>query len=317
MTDILFIIEKIATHIQDDYSDDLLMAEHLRRGHRVLAAEPVDISLQNLEPMVFCHEYHRKKKVRFKSVGLLSANAMDFIYYRAMPPVEKDVLHATQILDFSTAQFCNAPSAIRNLNEKLMIYHFPDLTPPTLVTSHASDILKFALQHGWPLVVKPLDGYQALGVQKVMSAQGLPEMTRLMMVQPYLQGVESKGSKRVFILRDSALDAITFLPKPGDFRSNYGGVFAREAATLTQKEVQACIRIASFLTGHGVQFSALDFIDGYLMEINITCPGGLPVYYAQHGIRLEERIVETLMTGVGQIQFAIKSPALYNASIKH
>lgn len=296
MKNILFIIEKIATHMQDDYSDDLLMAEHLRRGHRVLAAEPTDISLQNLEPVVFCHEYRRKKKVTFKVAGLFPVNAMDFVYYRAMPPVEKDVLHATQILEFSTAQFCNAPSAIRNLNEKLMIYHFPEFIPPTCVTSHAENIRKFAVTHGWPLVVKPLDSYQAIGVRKVMSDKELCDFARLMMVQPYLQEVETRGSKRVFILRDSVLGAVSFIPEPGDFRSNHLRVFAHEETLLTQREREACSQVSTFLMNQGVQFSALDFIEEKLMEINITSPGGIPQYNSRYRDRLEETIVETLMT---------------------
>ena len=293
---ILFIIESISKHRKDVYSDDLLMAEHFQRKHEVLVAEPKDLVMLHNEVFVRCHSYQRlKKSVRFKEKGIVIVKTFDLIYYRAMPPVEKDVFLATLILEKLSVKFCNAPAAIRNLNEKISIFNFKEFILPSLVTGSSKDILNFAKQYKVPLILKPLDSYQAIGIQKVETGEKLPAINRLTMVQPYLKAVETEGSKRVFILKGKVAGAVTFLPRPGDFRTNYLKIYSQTEAVLSKKEQKACALIGVFLVHQKVNFAALDFIGNYLMEINITCPGGIPEYNKAYGVRLEEKIVDELL----------------------
>ncbi|MDD5455683.1 MAG: hypothetical protein PHV30_01475 [Candidatus Margulisbacteria bacterium] len=293
---ILFIIESISKHKKDIYSDDLLMAEHLKRKHEVLVAEPKDVILLHNEVFVRCHSYQKiKKSVKFKEKGIIIAKTLDFIYYRAMPPVEKDVLLATLILDKLPVKFCNAPEAIRNLNEKLSIFNFKEFLLPTLVTGNSQDILNFAKQYKWPLILKPLDSYQGIGIYKMENKEQLSAINQLTIVQPYLKSVETEGSKRIFVLKGKVAGAVTFLPKPGEFITNYQGIYNQTQVALSKKEQKACEYIGVFLLHQKVNFAALDFIGNYLMEINITCPGGIPEYNKAYGTRLEEKIVDELL----------------------
>ena len=283
--------------MMDCYSDDRLMAEHLSRGHDVWASEPIDLILKEGALDVLAYRYHRlEHSVSFIDPTKHPVNDFDLIYFRAMPPVEKDTLLATYLMDKVTTPICNAPSAIRDLNEKLTALLFASYMPPTLISSHPEDILSFAENVGWPLVLKPLDGFQSKGVVKINTANELPELHHLMMAQPYLKDVEITGSKRVFILNGTFIGAISFLPDPGDFRTNFGRVPSYAATVLTSSEAQACEEIGAYLVSKQVSFAALDFIGGYLMEINITCPGGIPEYDKQYGVKLEAVIVDGVIS---------------------
>lgn len=280
----------------DDYSDDRLMAEHASRGHHVWVAEPKDLVLSEGKLFVHVTRYNRQADtVIFAEPSKQPVTAYDFIYYRAMPPVEKDMLHATFLLENINVPFCNHPSAIRNLNEKLHTLRFADDMPPTLITSSPNDIELFAKDHGWPLVIKPLDGFQSKGVAKIESINTLPSLDQLMMVQPYLPSVEIGGSKRVFILSGDFIGAVSFLPDPGDFRTNFGRVPSIAATSLSEREAAICKRVGAHLVNERVKLAALDFIDDYLMEINITCPGGIPQWNEQYGGKLEAVIVDGLV----------------------
>ncbi len=294
---ILFIIESRAQHMMDCYSDDRLMAEHLSRGHDVWASEPIDLVVNEGTLYVHAYRYHRQEtSISFIDPAQHRVNDFDFIYFRAMPPVEKDVLLATYLMNDVNIPICNAPAAIRNLNEKLNALQFASFMPPTLISAHPEDILAFAGKVGWPLVLKPLDGFQSKGVLKIDTAEEMPVITQLMMAQPYLKEVEKTGSKRVFILKGKFIGAISFLPDLGDFRTNFGRVPSYAATSLSDSEALACQEIGAHLLKEGVSLAALDFIDNYLLEINITCPGGIPEYDKQYGVKLEAIIVDGLIS---------------------
>jgi glutathione synthase len=98
----------------------------------------------------------------------------------------------------------------------------------------------------------------------------------------------------VFILNGKYIGAISFLPEPGDFRTNFGYVPSYAPTTLSLKEEEACCEVGEYLVTQKVSLAALDFIDNFLIEINITCPGGIPEWNKQYGRKLEAIIVDGL-----------------------
>ena len=57
----------------------------------------------------------------------------------------------------------NDPVSVRNAPEKLFVTHFPDLMPPTLITSSRERIMEFRAEHK-DLIIKPLFGNGGAGV---------------------------------------------------------------------------------------------------------------------------------------------------------
>ena len=57
----------------------------------------------------------------------------------------------------------NDPAEVRNAPEKLFVTQFPELMPPTLITSDRAEVLDFRAQHK-DIIVKPLFGNGGAGV---------------------------------------------------------------------------------------------------------------------------------------------------------
>ena len=52
------------------------------------------------------------------------------------------------------------------------------------------------------------------------------------------------------------------------------------------------------LIQNGLYFTGIDVIDGYLSEVNVTSPSGIPEMKALYGINLEENIANFLESRV-------------------
>ena len=91
---------------------------------------------------------------------ILQLQELDIILMRKDPPVTMEYIYVTHILDLATqAGVCvvNNPSALREVNEKLYIYWFPECIAPTLVSRSMEQFFDFMDEHD-DVVLKPLDG---------------------------------------------------------------------------------------------------------------------------------------------------------------
>ena len=73
---------------------------------------------------------------------------------RQDPPFDMSYITATHILEHLEPQtlIVNRPAAVRNAPEKLLVTHFPELTPPTLITSDPLVAREFPREYGLLLV---------------------------------------------------------------------------------------------------------------------------------------------------------------------
>ena len=70
----------------------------------------------------------------------------DVILMRKDPPFDMEYIYSTYILDLAKmngVKVINDPAAIRSLNEKVSITMFPNVTPPTIVTSNQNDLRSY------------------------------------------------------------------------------------------------------------------------------------------------------------------------------
>ena len=85
---------------------------------------------------------------------------LDVILMRKDPPVDREFLVATWILDAAErdgALVVNPPAALRDCNEKLFATHFPQCTPPLMVTRDPARLRAFYAEHR-DVIMKPVDG---------------------------------------------------------------------------------------------------------------------------------------------------------------
>ena len=233
----------------------------------------------------------------------LDLSIMDVILMRQDPPFDMAYITATHLLEHIHPKtlVVNDPVAVRNAPEKLFVTQFPDLMPPTLITSDRDSVTQFRAEHG-DIIIKPLFGNGGAGVFHVgpddENLSALFEMftstwREPMIVQRYLPAVRA-GDKRIILIDGEAAGAINRVPPAGEARANMHVGARAEPADLTDKEREICATIGPSLKRQGLIFVGIDVIGGYLTEINVTSPTGLQEYERFTGTSLSARIWEAI-----------------------
>jgi len=228
------------------------------------------------------------------------------VFVRQDPPFNLAYISNTYLLEkLKKPILINSPSQIRNLPEKHIMMNFPQLTPPTLISSDIFSILEF-IKKNKDVVIKPAYGNGGLGIERVnINKSNLKNFLQSylkkflyspVIVQKFLKNYK-KGDKRIILLNGKIMGAVLRVPKKNSIKANFHAGGSAKKTTLTLKEKLICKTIKSFLIDRNLIFVGIDVIDGYLTEINITSPTGL------HEInRLNNTFLEK-----GVIDFVVKS----------
>ncbi|WP_328523720.1 hypothetical protein [Kribbella sp. NBC_00359] len=221
----------------------------------------------------------------------------DVVHLRIDPPVGERYLHTTYLLDLAGTRVVNRPDGIRAVHEKLVALRFPELCPPTYVGASIAGLRDFVASVG-TAVVKPVDGFAGLDVWLVRddhTAVALLESAthggrRQVIAQEYLPTV-AHGNKRLFLVDGEIAGAVLRRPAADDFR--IGPPVAPAAIDDADRAIVAAL--GPLLRRHGLSIAGADVIGGRLIEVNVTCPGGMHKTDALLGTRLSETIVRRLI----------------------
>ncbi|MBM0124358.1 hypothetical protein [Pimelobacter simplex] len=231
------------------------------------------------------------------------AATAQLVLLRIDPPVDARYLHTTYLLDLVEAagtRVVNRPEGVRALHEKLVALRFPELCPPTLVTADPAQVRRFVAEHG-AVVVKPVDGFGGLDVWLLhddAAARALAESAtaggrRQVIAQAHL-GAVAAGNKRLFLVDGEVIGAVLRHLEPGDFR--IGPPTA--PASIDDADRRIVAAVAPLLARHGIATAGLDVIDGHLIEVNVTCPGGTSKTDALLGTDLSGATLRRLLPNV-------------------
>ena len=221
---------------------------------------------------------------------------MDLVLMRQDPPFDMAYITATHLLEHIQAStlVVNDPVHVRNAPEKLFVTHFPDLMPPTLITSDKAEVLAFRAEYK-DIIVKPLFGNGGAGVFHLKpddeNLGSLLEMfTQLyrepVIVQKYLPEIR-EGDKRIILIDGEAGGAVSRIPVSGEARANFHAGGSARKTTLTSRERDICAAIGPTLREKGLVFVGIDVIGDYLTEINVTSPTGIQEINQLDGVQLE------------------------------
>lgn len=227
--------------------------------------------------------------------------SFELVQLRIDPPVDARYLHTTYLLDLverAGTRVINRPEGIRAMHEKLVALHFPELCPPTYVGTDPHALRSFVARVG-TAVVKPVDGFAGIDVWLVPDGQGaialLESAThggrRQVIAQEYLPAV-AHGNKRLFLLDGEIIGAVLRRPAVDDFR--IGPPVA--PAGIDEHDRAIVAALGPVLRAHGLAIAGLDVIGGRLIEVNVTCPGGMHKTDALLGTELSHTIVRHLAT---------------------
>ncbi len=270
-----------------------LMLEAQARGHMVWHYEVRHMSLREgvggknrLTATGHAISVQRSAANHYQFGGpeTLDLASMDVILMRQDPPFDMAYITATHMLELihPATLVVNDPASVRNAPEKILVTHFPDLMPPTLITWDADAIRGFRAEHR-DIIVKPLFGNGGAGVFRIReddeNLASLLEMhfarTREpLMIQRYEPAVRL-GDKRIILIDGEPAGAINRVPAQGEARSNMHVGGRAEKSALTARDLEICRRIGPLLRDQGLIFVGIDVIGDYLTEINVTSPTGL------------------------------------------
>jgi len=298
----------------DGDSTFALMLEAQRRGHRMWHYDVRHMSLfeGTGEPRVG-RLLARARPVevqrvagdhyRFGASETLDLASMDTVLMRQDPPFDMAYITATHMLEHIHPQtlVVNDPKYVRDSPEKLLVTHFPDLMPPTLITWDTDAIRAFRAKHG-DIIVKPLFGNGGAGVFRIKpDDENLASLLEMhfarsrepLMIQRYEAAVR-RGDKRIILIDGIAMGAVNRVPAAGEARSNMHVGGRPEQSRLTEREQEICRRIGPYLRDHGLIFVGIDVIGDYLTEINVTSPTGLQEIARFDGIDLAAAIWDSI-----------------------
>ncbi len=291
----------------DTDSTFMMALEAQRRGHALWHYHPRDLALRGnklfakVRPMQV-----RRERGNHHSMGaaeIIDLSTMDMVLMRQDPPFDMAYITATHLLEHIHPKtlVVNDPAAVRNAPEKLFVTHFPDLMPPTIITSSHDEVL--AARAEWKdIIVKPLFGNGGSGVFHVKPDDEnlgalLETFTQLyrepIIVQKYLPEIR-KGDKRIILIDGKPAGAVSRIPQEGEARANFHAGGSAGKTALTTREQEICEAIGPTLRAQGMIFVGIDVIGDYLTEINVTSPTGIQQINQLDGSALESTLWDAM-----------------------
>jgi glutathione synthase len=273
-----------------------------RRGHEVLIVHPSGISLH---PDGLVHAIARPvtvlNTIDYGPVKLLNLSECDALLMRLQPPFDIDYFTTCRMLEWVESSLIpiNRPSAILNYPEKLFMMRFPDIHPPTVISSDPEVLTEFRNHHG-DVIVKPLYDFQGSGVFYVSREDKnldsiVVTLTQLyrtaIVVQKYIPAVR-EGDKRIFLLDGIPVGAINRLPESSSARANLHAGGKAETTTLSARDKAICSRIGPSLAKLGLVLVGVDVIGEWITEISTTSPTGIVPIRQLTGIDISEALWE-------------------------
>ena len=294
-------------NIKED-STYMLIKESLSRGIRCFYNSPSwvyaslnkynQIKSSNLELSLT-----KSGKLTYKSKKSKDTNLEKFtaIFIRQDPPFNMEYISNTYLLSqLQNPVLINDPSEVRNFPEKHIMMNFPELTPPTLISSHIPSILAFIRLHK-EVILKPAYGNGGIGIEKIKINQSNMKkfLTKYIskfqnnpvVIQKFLKNF-NKGDKRIILVNGQVKGAVLRVPKKNSIKANFHAGGTAVKTTLSPREKQICSTIKSFLKTKKLSFVGIDVIDGYLTEINITSPTGIQEINRLNKVNIEKDVID-------------------------
>jgi glutathione synthase len=295
--------------IQPESDTTLAILEAYCASDDAWVCRPQQLELENGQPVALCGRVSSAKRGQRPAlqVGPPARRALSefgAVFMRKDPPFDLDYYFATLLLERARATtfLVNDPRGLREANEKLYIFNFPELAPPTRVTRDIGRLRQFLDEQQGEMIVKPLDACGGAGVFHVRADDRntraiLEAMTgggsAWVMAQKYLPEAR-KGDKRILLLDGEPAGAVLRVPRPDETRANLHAGGRAERTQLDDWDLEICRRVGERCRADGLYFVGLDVIGGWLTEVNVTSPTGVQEIERLEGPGLARRIADWL-----------------------
>jgi glutathione synthase len=242
----------------------------------------------------------------FWQLGPLRAAAVDeyrVILQRKDPPVDEAFVSRTRHFERAPEQIVqiNRPPATYELSEHTIALRYPEYAAPTAVCHDLDELVRAVRALPGEAVLKPENTYCGIGVEFFNPGVSEYELAAYwdrwqphVIVQPYLEAIESSGDLRILTINDTVLGSVLRVPADGSRLANLhqGAVAAR--LEPTPRQIEACRVVAADLNQMGLYLLGLDFIGDDLTEVNFTSPTTIVQINRVNDIRADIVLVDEL-----------------------
>jgi glutathione synthase len=287
MKKLLFIADPLSSFAIKKDSTLAMMKAAQKRGYEIWHSHIHNLKCINSLIQADCKQIeitsHDGSWFKELNSQIQKLNQFDAIIMRKDPPFDLSYVTATWFLSqacLEGAKVFNTPDALRNHSEKLALLEFMKFAPPTIVSHDLADIKAFHQQYQ-DVIIKPLDGMGGQGIFRVqengLNLASIVETLggngqRALMVQKFLPEIAA-GDKRVLLIGGEVVPfGLARIPQAGEIRGNLASGGKGVAQPLTQQELKIAQELAPQLASRGLHLVGLDFIGGFLTEINVTSP---------------------------------------------
>ena len=301
-----FVMDPVEAEPMEGSTTIVMMREAQERGHTVLYVDPADLEIDQGRVRAHCTpitlDLSSDTPVTRGEARVVDFDEeVDVAFQRKDPPVDRDFIVATQILDVCQRTLVlNRPDSVIAYNEKLLATQFADLMPRTRVTRRMDELKAFMKELGGQMIIKPLDGKGGEGIFHLTEddrnlnsilEQSTSFGTRPIMAQEYVPEIR-EGDKRILLLEGEPIGAVLRVPTAAESRANFhvGGSAAK--APLSDADRAIVARVGPFLKDQGLFFVGIDVIGDKLTEINVTSPTGVQEINALDGTKLEAVFID-------------------------
>lgn len=285
----------------------LLLAQALALGREVYLLFEDDFYFTNTDT-------NKVRVYNFEDFSLTTSQDIswrpgDVLHMRIDPPFDSRYMRYLWMLlslEKKGVQVLNSPRGLFAFNEKLYAYQRAE-SLPSFVGAALGPFLAFvdSLRRKYQdLIVKPLDLYQGIGVEKWPLDGGddgleekflakVKELGGPLVVQPFFEGI-SEGEVRAIFFQGQEIGHILKVPPEGSFLANIVQGARYTPYTLSRQQLRLCQEICRDLSCEGVHWVAFDLMGDIISEVNITCPGLLVEASRAHKENLATKIVEMM-----------------------
>jgi len=283
----LFIIDPLESLKAYKDTTVSMMRAAQARGHRVSACGQTDLAWRDGEVTTEALSiavgerdddwYEEKERAR------RPLQSFDAVLMRKDPPFDLEYVTSTWLLSAAErrgARVFNAPDAIRDHNEKLAIFEFPQFVAPTLVSRDPAQLHAFIDSQN-DVVLKRLDTMGGEHIFRVRADDPNRNVIvetitlggdRSVMAQRYIPEIRD-GDKRILLIDGKPVPhCLARIPKPGESRGNLAAGGRGVAQPLSPRDLEITRTVGGTLAARGLLLVGLDVIGDWLTEVNVTSP---------------------------------------------
>ncbi len=195
----------------------------------------------------------------------------------------------------------NRPPATYELSEHTAALRYPEYAAPTTVCKSRDEVIEAVRALPGEAVLKPENTYCGIGVSFFKPSFADRELDAYwekwkphVIVQPYLEAIESSGDLRILTINDRVLGSVLRIPARGSRLANLHQGATAARLEPTTRQLAACRAASEDLNPLGLHLLGLDFIGEDLTEVNFTSPTTIVQINQVNGIRAEVELVDEL-----------------------